>query len=54
LLKQQKVTEAEIAKQKSAKMFHEMLPRDIGNRINEGDKDITFVLPLATLMFIST
>jgi class 3 adenylate cyclase len=28
------------------------LPRDIVNRINQGEKDISFVVPSATLMFI--
>jgi PAS domain S-box-containing protein len=43
---------AEIAKQKSEKLLYEILPRDIVNRINQGEKDITFIVPSATLMFI--
>jgi PAS domain S-box-containing protein len=50
LMEQQK--EAEIAKQKSEKLLYEILPRDIVNRINQGEKDITFIVPSATLMFI--
>jgi PAS domain S-box-containing protein len=50
LLAQQE--EAEIAKQKSEKLLYEILPRDIVNRLNQGEKDITFVVPSATLMFI--
>jgi PAS domain S-box-containing protein len=44
--------EAEIAKQNSEKLLYEILPRDIVNRINQGEKDITFTVPSATLLFI--
>jgi PAS domain S-box-containing protein len=50
LIEQQ--AESEDAKAKSEKLLYEILPRDIVNRINQGEKDITFVVPSATLMFI--
>jgi PAS domain S-box-containing protein len=50
LMKQQE--EAEEAKAKSEKLLYEILPRDIVNRLNQGEKDITFVVESATIMFI--
>jgi PAS domain S-box-containing protein len=50
LLAQQEA--ADVAKEKSEKLLYEILPRDIVNRLNQGEKDITFVVPSATLMFI--
>jgi PAS domain S-box-containing protein len=50
LVKQQE--EAEEAKAKSEALLYEILPRDIVNRINQGEKDISFVVESATLMFI--
>jgi PAS domain S-box-containing protein len=50
LMKQQE--EAEEAKAKSEALLYEILPRDIVNRLNQGEKDISFVVESATLMFI--
>jgi PAS domain S-box-containing protein len=50
LVKQQE--EAEVAKAQSEKLLYEILPRDIVNRINQQEKDITFVVDSATLMFM--
>jgi PAS domain S-box-containing protein len=50
LLQQQ--NEAEYAKRQSEKLLYEILPRDIVNRINQGEKDITFVVPSGTILFI--
>jgi PAS domain S-box-containing protein len=50
LVKQQEA--AEVAKAQSEKLLYEILPRDIVNRINQQEKDITFVVKSATLMFI--
>jgi PAS domain S-box-containing protein len=50
LLAQQQA--AELAKQQSEKLLYEILPRDIVNRLNQHEKDITFVVQSATLMFI--
>jgi class 3 adenylate cyclase len=50
IMKQQE--EAEEAKAKSEKLLYEILPRDIVNRLNQGEKDITFVVESATIMFI--
>jgi class 3 adenylate cyclase len=44
--------QAELAKAQSEKLLYEILPRDIVNRINQQEKDITFVVDSATLMFI--
>jgi class 3 adenylate cyclase len=44
--------EAEDAKAKSEKLLYEILLRDIVNRLNQGETDITFVVDSATLMFI--
>jgi class 3 adenylate cyclase len=43
---------AEVAKAASEKLLYEILPRDIVNRINQQEKDITFVVNSATLLFI--
>jgi PAS domain S-box-containing protein len=50
LLSQQQA--AETAKAQSEKLLYEILPRDIVNRLNQHEKDITFVVPSATLLFI--
>jgi class 3 adenylate cyclase len=50
LIEQQEAAEA--AKQASEKLLYEILPRDIVNRISQGEKDITFVVPSATLSFM--
>jgi class 3 adenylate cyclase len=50
LLKQQK--EAEEAKAKSEKLLFQILPKDIVVRLNRGEKDITFTVPSATIIFI--
>jgi PAS domain S-box-containing protein len=43
---------AETAKGASEKLLYEILPRDIVNRLNQHEQDISFVVPSATLMFI--
>jgi class 3 adenylate cyclase len=43
---------AEHAKAASEKLLYEILPRDIVNRLNQHEKDISFVVQSATLMFI--
>ena len=50
LIKQQK--EVEAAKASSEKLLFQILPRDIVVRINSGEKDITFSVPSATIIFI--
>jgi PAS domain S-box-containing protein len=50
LLAQQETAEA--AKAASEKLLYEILPRDIVNRLNQQEKDISFVVDSATLMFI--
>ena len=47
-----KQKEAEEAKQQSETLLLQILPRDIILRLNRGEKDITFVVPLASIMFI--
>jgi class 3 adenylate cyclase len=50
LLTQQ--AEAEIAKQQSETLLFQILPRDIVARLNAGEKDISFSIESATIMFI--
>ena len=50
LMQQQK--EAEFAKRQSEELLYNILPRDIVMRINQGEKDISFSVPSATVMFI--
>lgn len=50
LLKQQH--EAEIAKKRSENLLYTILPRDIVHRLNKGEKEITFVVDSATIIFI--
>ena len=50
LLKQQK--EAEEAKAKSEKLLYQILPKDVVVRLNRGEKDISFSIPHATIIFI--
>jgi len=50
LFRQQK--EAEEAKQKSENLLYQILPRDIVVKLNQGEKEITFVVPSASVMFI--
>ena len=50
LLKQQK--EAEKAKADSEKLLYQILPKDIVIRLNRGEKDITFTVAHATIIFI--
>lgn len=44
--------EAEDAKQKSENLLFQILPRTIVTRINQGEKDISFTVPSATIIFI--
>jgi len=50
LINQQEV--AEEAKKKSETLLFQILPRDIIVRLNQGEKEITFVVPHASIMFI--
>ncbi|OHT02746.1 Adenylate and Guanylate cyclase catalytic domain containing protein [Tritrichomonas foetus] len=50
LLEQQ--NEAEQAKQSSERLLYQILPRDIVFRLNQGEKDISFSVPSASIMFI--
>lgn len=50
LLKQQH--EAEEAKAKSEELLYQILPRDIVIRLSSGEKDVTFTIQSATIMFI--
>jgi len=50
LLKQQE--EAEEAKKQSESLLFQILPRDIVVRLNQGEKDISFVVHSASIMFI--
>ena len=43
---------AEDAKVMSENLLFQILPRDIVNRINQGETDITFTVPTASIMFI--
>jgi class 3 adenylate cyclase len=44
--------EAELAKKQSERLLYQILPRDIVARLNAGEKDISFSIPSATIMFI--
>jgi PAS domain S-box-containing protein len=50
LIKQQ--NEAEVAKRQSEMLLYSILPRSIVARLNAGEKDISFSIPSATVMFI--
>ncbi|KAK8852645.1 hypothetical protein M9Y10_017633 [Tritrichomonas musculus] len=50
LIAQQK--EAEEAKKTSEELLYQILPRSIVVRLNQGEKDISFTVPSATIMFI--
>ncbi|EAX94177.1 Adenylate and Guanylate cyclase catalytic domain containing protein [Trichomonas vaginalis G3] len=50
ILKKQE--QAELAKKKSEELLFQILPRDIVFKLNQGEKDITFTVPSATIMFI--
>lgn len=50
LLKQR--TEAEEAKKKSEKLLYNILPRDIVNRLNQGESEIFFSVKSASIIFI--
>jgi PAS domain S-box-containing protein len=50
LIKQQ--TEAEILKKQSETLLFQILPRGIVVRLNAGEKDISFSIPVATICFI--
>lgn len=50
LLEQQQ--EAEKAKAQSEKLLYQILPRDIVVQINRGEKDISFIVPSASIIFI--
>lgn len=44
--------EAEQAKKQSEDLLYQILPRDIVVKLNQGEKDISFVVPSASIMFI--
>ena len=44
--------EVEEAKEKSEKLLYQILPRDIVVRLNQGETDISFSVPSATIIFI--
>lgn len=49
------ITQKKIAKEekaKSEKLLYQILPRDIVVQLNKGEKDISFVVPSATIVFI--
>jgi len=50
IIKQQ--TECEIAKEKSESLLYQILPREIVIKLNMGDKDVSFSVPMATILFI--
>ncbi|OHT05482.1 Adenylate and Guanylate cyclase catalytic domain containing protein [Tritrichomonas foetus] len=50
LIKQQE--EAEKAKAQSENLLYQILPRGIVVRLNQGEKDISFSVPIATISFI--
>ena len=50
LIAQQK--QAEEAKKTSESLLYQILPRSIVVRLNQGEKDISFTVPSATIMFI--
>ena len=43
---------AELAKQQSEKLLYQILPRAIVQRLNSGETEITFTVPMATVIFI--
>ena len=47
-----KIEDAEKAKERSEKLLFQILPRNIITRINEGETDISFSVPIATVIFI--
>lgn len=50
LLEQQE--QAERAKKQSEQLLYQILPRDIVIRLNQGEKDISFTVPSASIMFV--
>jgi PAS domain S-box-containing protein len=44
--------QVELAKKESEKLLLQILPRNIIMRLNRGDKDINFTVPLSTIVFI--
>jgi class 3 adenylate cyclase len=44
--------QAEGSKQKSEQLLYQILPREIANRLNEAEKDISFTVTVGRLMFI--
>ncbi|KAK8890252.1 hypothetical protein M9Y10_035024 [Tritrichomonas musculus] len=50
MIKHQKI--AEEAKKQSETLLYQILPRSIVIRLNQGEKDISFSVPSATIMFI--
>ncbi|OHT09500.1 Adenylate and Guanylate cyclase catalytic domain containing protein [Tritrichomonas foetus] len=44
--------EVEKAKKSSETLLFQILPRDIVSRINSGETDISFVVPIATIIFV--
>jgi class 3 adenylate cyclase len=50
ILQQQR--EAELAKRQSETLLYQIMPREVVTRINAGEKDISFSIPCATIMFI--
>ncbi|OHS93111.1 Adenylate and Guanylate cyclase catalytic domain containing protein [Tritrichomonas foetus] len=44
--------EAELAKQQSENLLYQILPRSIVTRLNQGEKDISFTVPSASISFI--
>lgn len=44
--------DAETAKAKSEKLLHQILPTDTVLRLNRGEKDITYTIPIATVFFV--
>ena len=51
LLKKQQ-EEAQNAKEMSEKLLYQILPRDIVNKLNSGEKEISFSVPHASIIFI--
>ena len=47
-----KKEEAEQAKKKSEELLYQILPRDIVVRLNQGETDISFVVPSASVIFV--
>lgn len=47
-----KKEEAEAAKKKSEDLLYQILPRDIVVRLNQGETDISFVVPSASVVFV--